>query len=370
MGMRRHLAPALAALLVAASACAPAAARGPQPAPPEPAPAAPQREVPAAGTVTTQRVPDPAPAVAAALPAAPAVEVKPALPRADLAVGHVSQSLNNCGPASVVMILTTFGLQVSQEDARLALRGPDWGRGMGPTPVGPWVEREFGLRAVWRTNGTAELMKTLVTNGFAPMVTQWLYDPTVARTSHWRVVRGYDDARGVFYTQDPLRGPDLALSYGWFEENWMPFAFRYLVVYAPEDEALVKAIIGDEWSEAGNRQGLYERTKAIAAAGPSSATWLAFGEAAYRFGMFEEAVAAFERGISLGSPAGVFTLRSSYPQALAALGRHDEAGAMAARLSNVSTVPAASTTVRAPDRFALWLAAERTRPFDAVRFSD
>ncbi|MGH2450832.1 MAG: C39 family peptidase, partial [Candidatus Limnocylindria bacterium] len=331
-------------------------------------------EAPAPGRETTsQRVADPAPAAepaAAPAPAPPGVEVKPALPRAELAVGHVGQSLNNCGPASVVMVLTTFGLQVSQEDARLALRGPDWRRGMGPTGVGPWVEEQFGLRAVWRLNGTPELMKTLVTNGFAPMVTQWLYDPTVARISHWRVVRGYDDARGLFYTQDPFRGPNVALSYDWFDDNWMPFSFRYLVVYAPEDEALVRAILGDEWYQTENRSAFYERTKALAEARPSSATWLAHGEAAYRFGLFAEAVAAFEQGIALGSPSGVFTLRSSYPQALAALGRHEEADAMAARLSNVSTVPAASTTVRAPDRFALWLAAERARPFDAVQIAD
>lgn len=307
---------------------------------------------------------------APAAAAAPSIAVKPAEPRASIPVGHVAQSLNNCGPASVVMVLTTFGLEVSQEEARLALRGPDWRRGMGPTGVGPWVQERFGLRAVWRTNGTPELMKTLVTNGFAPMVTQWLYDPDVARISHWRVVSGYDDARELFHTQDPYRGPGLSLSYGWFEENWMPFAFRYLVVYAPEDEALVRAIIGDEWYEATNRRGLYERTRAIAETRPSSATLLAYGEAAYRYGMFAEAVAAFERGIELGSPTGVFTLRSSYPQALAALGRRAEAEEVASRLRNISTVPAASTLVRPPDAFALWLAAERARPFDALRITD
>lgn len=336
MKLRRLLAPALAATVLAVSLGAPAGA--------------------------AER--------AASVDRAPAIAVKPAEARASIPVGHVSQSLNNCGPASVVMVLTTFGLQVSQEEARLALRGPDWSRGMGPTGVGPWVQDRFGLRAVWRTNGTSELMKTLVTNGFAPMVTQWLYDPDQARISHWRVVSGYDDARGLFYTQDPYRGPDLALSYGWFEENWMPFAFRYLVVYEPDQEALVRAIIGDEWYEATNRRGLYERTKAIAEARPSSATLLAYGEAAYRYGMFAEAVAAFERGIQLGSPAGVFTLRSSYPQALVALGRRAEAEEMASRLRSVSRVPAASGLVRPPDRFALWLALERARPFDAPRLTE
>src|SRR5207249_8003612 len=85
---------------------------------------------------------------------------------------HIWQSLNNCGPAAVVMALSTFGIDESQEVARLALRGPDVRRGMGPQGVDPWVKENFGLRAMWRNNGTNALLKQLVANGFAPMVTQ------------------------------------------------------------------------------------------------------------------------------------------------------------------------------------------------------
>lgn len=306
-----------------------------------------------------------------AIPAEPIVLPKPTLPSASVgAMGHVWQSLNNCGPATVVMALSTFGISASQEDARLALRGADQRRGMGPQPVGPWVREQYGLRSVWRTNGTNALLKALVTNGFTPMVTQWLQDPTVSRISHWRAVRGYDDAKGAFYVNDPMLGANVPLGYGWFGANWQAFAYRYMVLYRPEDEPLLKAIIGDEWFERPMRLALYERAKAEVVSQRTSAAWLAYGEAAYQYGMFEEAIAAFERGLQLGSATGVFTLRSSYPQALAALGRTEEAQEMAAKLSNVSTVPAASSGPRPPDTFALWLAAERARPFDAPHFTE
>ncbi|MDQ2911754.1 MAG: C39 family peptidase, partial [Chloroflexota bacterium] len=156
--------------------------------------------------------------------AAPAVEAVPAaapLPRPKAAPGatafdemkHVWQSLNNCGPASVVMALSTFGIDVSQEAARVPLRGTSLLSGMGPQRVDSWVNANFGLRSVWRNNGTNDLLRRLVANGFAPMVTQWMQDPSITRIAHWRVVRGYDDAASTFYVNDPMLGNMVPLSY-------------------------------------------------------------------------------------------------------------------------------------------------------------
>jgi len=267
----------------------------------------------------------------------PVVEVKAALPALDnTAMSHVWQSLNNCGPAAVVMALSTMGIGESQEVARLALRGPDQNRGMGPAPVDPWVKERFGIRSMSRNSGTNELMKKLLSNGFAPMVTQWMQDPWVSRISHWRTVRGYDDERGVFYVNDSMLGRGVPLPYDWFANNWQPFSYRYMVLYRPEDEPRLRTIIGDDWSDSRNRRNFYERARAEAPAHNSSAAWLTLGEAAYQYGECAEAVGAFEKGIALGSPTGVFTMRSSYPNALRALGRHTDADAAAGRLVNLT----------------------------------
>jgi hypothetical protein len=308
---------------------------------------------------------DAASSVAAApVAAAPVIEAKAAPARAATAdMKHVWQSLNNCGPASVVMALSTFGVDVSQETARIPLRGTNVLSGMGPQRVDGWVKDNFGLRSVWRNNGTNELLRRLVANGFAPMVTQWMQDPWISRIAHWRVVRGYDDARSTFYVNDPMLGNSVALSYQWFQNNWQPFSYRYMVIYDPKDEALLKAIIGDDWSDAKMRRNFYERTKVEAQGQDTSAAWLAYGEAAYGYGMFREAVEAFERGMALGSVQGVFTLRSSYPQALRALGRQEEANAAAQRLATTST---SSTVAAPPDAFAIYLAYLREHEGDPV----
>ncbi len=303
----------------------------------------------------------PAPVITEVLPtpiAAPASAVFPDMK-------HVWQSLNNCGPAAVVMALSTLGVDINQETTRLALRGTDVRRGMGPQSVGPWVKENFDLRSTWRNNGTNAILKTLVANGFAPMVTQWLQDPWVSRVAHWRTVRGYDDAKSVFYVNDSMLGNNVALSYDFVARNWLSFSYRYMVIYKPEDEKLLKAIVGDQWNDMIMRRSLYERTKAEAQGWNTNFSWLAYGEAAYSYGMFEAAVAAFEKGLSMGSPSGVFGLRNSYPRALLALGRQEDAERASQQLNGISSVPS-STVVAPPDPYAVYLAMLRITPIERV----
>jgi hypothetical protein len=314
---------------------------------------------------TVESVPQPVAAVPAAIPA-PEPKAAPVRAAFD-EMKHVWQSLNNCGPASVVMALSTFGVDVSQELARVPLRGTNVLSGMGPQRVDGWVKENFGLRSVWRNNGSNDLLRRLVANGFAPMVTQWMQDPSISRIAHWRVVRGYDDGARTFYVNDPMLGNMVPLSYQWFQNNWQPFSYRYMVIYDPKDEALLKAIVGDDWNDMKMRKNFYERTKAEAYGQDTSAAWLAYGEAAYGYGLFAEAVSAFEKGMAMGSVQGVFTLRSSYPQALRALGRQNEANAMAQRLSTTST---SSAVASPPDPFAVYLAFLREHENDTVKLTE
>ncbi len=302
-----------------------------------------------------------APVVADVLPTPVAAPARVVFPE----MKHVWQSLNNCGPAAVVMALSTLGVDANQETARLALRGSDVRRGMGPQGVGPWVKENFDLRSTWRNGGTIDTIKTLVANGFAPMVTQWMQDPWVSRIAHWRTVRGYDDAASVVYVNDSMLGNMVSLPYEWFGRNWQSFSYRYMVIYKPEDEKLLSAIMGPQVSDAVMRRDLYQRAKSEALTQNTNFAWLAYGEAAYSFGMFEEAVAAFEKGLAMGSPSGVFGLRNSYPQALRALGRQQDAERAAQQLNSISVVPS-SGVVAPPDPYAVYLAMLRITPIERI----
>src|SRR5205085_2491549 len=171
---------------------------------------------------------------------------------------------------------------------------------------------------------------------------------------------------------DPMLGNMVPLSYQWFQNNWQSFSYRYMVIYDPKDEAMLKAVIGDDWNDGMMRKNFYERTKADAYSQDTSAAWVAYGEAAYGYGLFREAVTAFERGMALGSVQGVFTLRSSYPQALRALGRQTDADAMQKRLSTAAPTQTAGRPVGVPaagdlrikDDFGGWSLDRPTTWFD------
>ena len=123
---------------------------------------------------------------------------------------YVAQTWDNCGPASVVMVLSTPWPRVPQEAARLGLRGPDINRGMPAQNVAPWVGELYGLKALVRTNGSRDIVRRFVANGFPVIVTQRLQDPP-SRTAHHRVVRGYDDRTATFLVNDPIRGAGVSL---------------------------------------------------------------------------------------------------------------------------------------------------------------
>ena len=127
----------------------------------------------------------------------------------------------------------------------------------------------------------------------------------------------------------------------------------------------MKAILGAEWSERNVRERLFLRARTEALERNDSASWLAYGEAAYGFGLFREAVAAFEKGLELGSAQGVFTLRSSYAAALRALGRVQDADVVQRQFST-SPQPAA---VPAAEILAAEHALEVARS-EKVRFTD
>ena len=137
-----------------------------------------------------------------------------------------------------------------------------------------------------------------------------------------------------------------------------------MVIYRPEDEPLLHGIIGKDWAEPVMRQSLYERAKGEALAQGTNFAWLAYGEAAYANGIFDEAVAAFERGFSSGSASGVFGVRNSYPQALRALGRRQEADVVAQKINRITPVP--STVAPAPDAYAFFLSIRRSTPFETL----
>jgi tetratricopeptide (TPR) repeat protein len=67
---------------------------------------------------------------------------------------------------------------------------------------------------------------------------------------HYEVLTGYDDARQRFTAQDSYISSDLPVTYEELDSNWRAFNYTYLVVYPPEREGEVLALLGPDADEA------------------------------------------------------------------------------------------------------------------------
>jgi uncharacterized protein len=157
---------------------------------------------------------------------------------AALAVGHVSQTYNNCGPASIVSVLRYYGLQVDQGQVAQVLR-PNGGYMLAGV-IPPFVER-YGLKATRFKNGTLENLRQLTAAGIPVIVLQWMNQ--VGSIPHFRVIRGYDDRSGLVFLSDPIYGPNVYVSYSDFDRLWSLAGQEFVPIYRPAQTALVGRIL-------------------------------------------------------------------------------------------------------------------------------
>ncbi len=169
-------------------------------------------------------------------------------------MNHEYQKLNNCGPVSLAAAASFFGAEITQFDAADVVKGGPEDKNVSPQEMVSYLH-SLGLGAVYRVNGDEELMKRLLANDLPVIVHQWLARPQDGvLVGHYRVLRGYDTNRGLFIANDPYTGPQFSISYAQFDEWWRPFNRGYIPVYRPQQEALVAAILGDDWDEETNHR--------------------------------------------------------------------------------------------------------------------
>lgn len=154
------------------------------------------------------------------------------------AVGHVAQTYNNCGPASIVSVLSYYGVRASQGEVAGVLR-PNGGYMLAGV-IPPFVTR-YGLRATRFKNGSLENLRQLAAAGIPVIVLQWMNRP--GGIPHFRVVRGYDDAAGLMWLSDPIYGPNVYVKYADFERLWGLAGQEFVPVYRPAQTVLVGRIL-------------------------------------------------------------------------------------------------------------------------------
>jgi tetratricopeptide (TPR) repeat protein len=244
--------------------------------------------------------------VPSATPTATALPDSVLLPAPD----WVQQDWNNCGPAALTMYLRYYGWGGDQFEISDLLKPARNDRNVNIEELDYYVRNYAGwLNTLYRVGGDIEMLKQFVAEGIPVMIETsfffeapyWPNDDLWA--AHYLLVTGYDEGEQTFTVQDTFHGPNEVLSYETLDEYWQPFNRLYMLVYTPDQEESVQAILGDNWDEERNRQHAQAVAQAETEADPeNSYAWFNLGTNLLYFEQYQDAALAYDEARKIGWP--------------------------------------------------------------------
>lgn len=225
-------------------------------------------------------------------------------------LGWEQQDWNNCGPAALSMYLHYYGWEGDQFSISNVLKPAREDRNVNVEELAHYARNYAGwLNTQYRVGGDIELLKQFVAAEIPVLIeasfyfagAYWPNDDLWA--AHYLLVTGYDEARGLFTVQDTYHGPNQQLTYAQLDEYWQPFNRLYMLIYLPAQEDTVRALLGEAWEEATNRQQALEAAQAEIDANPEDAyAWFNLGTNLLYFERYEEAAQAYDQARTYGLP--------------------------------------------------------------------
>ena len=215
-------------------------------------------------------------------------------------LSFISQTLNNCGPASIAEVLGYYGVQRTQAQVASVLRPDLPAYGMSLYGV-PFYAESVGMRAAGGVSGNAQLLKAFVANGI-PVIVADLVSANDA-TRHFRPIDGYDDSAGYFIGSDPYLGPNHKIGYAEFDELWKISNNRWVALYPPDKKTVVDAILAHNWSrQQAVEAGLARAELRIQQQPKLPWSWLELADVQIDAGNVKDAAPNIQKGIQLGLP--------------------------------------------------------------------
>ncbi len=264
------------------------------------------------------------------LAAAPAVEL--------LGLRHEWQTWNNCGPATLAMYLSYYGSPLTQADIGPVIRPNKEDKHASVQQLAAYA-RSQGLHTLVRVNGDADRLRLFLSNGIPVMMPTWHVDPKDGGMGHYRLITGYDDAKGEWILYDSLQstgtsaGQDyrgIRLAYQSFDAWWRVFNRLYMVIYAAEMESVVEAIVGDDLDD----QTMWDRSlrqaqQEVEARPEDAFAWFTLGTNLLALDRPIEAASAYDQARLIGLPFRTMWYQFGAFQAYYDSGRYEEVVALA-----------------------------------------
>ena len=160
-------------------------------------------------------------------------------------IRHEYQKWNNCGPANLSMALSYWGWDGTQRPIADFVKPNPRDKNVMPYELASFVEEGTSLDVLVRVGGDLDLLKRLIAAGFPVLIEKGFEGPGFdGWMGHYEVVSGYDDTRQRVTVQDSYIMPDLPVSYADLESYWRQFNYTFILIYPPEREAEVLALLG------------------------------------------------------------------------------------------------------------------------------
>lgn len=149
---------------------------------------------------------------------------------------HQWQTFNNCGPASIAILLAYYDHWITQYTVNQQVDP-----GPSPCQIKDYFP-QYGLMArAYHCPPSVEPVRRLLGNGIPVIANQVL--STTSGIGHYRVIYGYNDDEQVFLSDDPLLGESWRLTYTEFRR--LSNGGGFIAVYPPEDDKRVKRLLRD-----------------------------------------------------------------------------------------------------------------------------
>jgi hypothetical protein len=225
---------------------------------------------------------------------------------------HIPQHWNNCGPATLTMGLTYFGITADQDPAASWLKPTSEDGNVSPWQMVEYVNTQVPgtIRALTRVGGDLNLLKTLLSNDF-PVIIEAGYDPEPDRLGwmgHYLLTIGFDDTNQMLKTHDSYLGANTTYSYAHIDEFWEHFNNTYIVLYKFEREEELMTLLGTNADVEQNALNTLEINRQRALADTNDAfAWFNMGStyvllSDYDQKAYDYAATAFDQARKIGLP--------------------------------------------------------------------
>lgn len=240
-------------------------------------------------------------------------------------ISYQAQDWNNCGPATLAMALSYFGLARTQYETAAILKPNAEDRNVTPAEMVAYVNGQTPYRALERVNGSLDVLKQLLIQRIpviievgdrAPTEVSWVdSEPGAAYREwwgHYLLAAGYDDAARQLFVYDSLiwdiptetnspQGDQY--SYDDLAIFWPQFNRAYIVLYTPEQAGLVASILGPAVADDQMWRAAQAQAQADIGADQSNAFyWFNLGSALNALRQYDQAATAFDEARTLGLP--------------------------------------------------------------------